>query len=169
MQNSDIGTINAIIDPFKILEINKHYLLLRLAIQKTIKSLLLFLAYSIESSTFSTTTAKLWSFRCSSPTNVTLPLCLLCFGHHFCFLCLLFILCLLNSLLNFTAAQEKTQDIWLINIKCQHLAFLKNRWYFKLRTITYRRAASLAASRTSGFSDLFFWITSNVAPTMDLE
>jgi hypothetical protein len=34
---------------------------------------------------------------------------------------------------------------------------------------TYRRAASLAASRTSGFSALFFWITSKVAPTMDLE
>ena len=34
---------------------------------------------------------------------------------------------------------------------------------------TYRRAASLAASRTSGFSALFFWITSKEAPTIDLE
>ncbi|BAS74918.1 Os01g0815850 [Oryza sativa Japonica Group] len=33
----------------------------------------------------------------------------------------------------------------------------------------YRRAASLAASRTSGFSLLFFWITSSVAPTIDRE
>jgi hypothetical protein len=33
----------------------------------------------------------------------------------------------------------------------------------------YRRAASRAASRTSGFSALFFWIISKVAPTMDLE
>lgn len=36
-------------------------------------------------------------------------------------------------------------------------------------TKTHRRAASLAASLTSGFSVLFFWITSKVAPTMDLE
>lgn len=34
---------------------------------------------------------------------------------------------------------------------------------------TDRRAASLAASLISAFSVLFFWITSNVAPTMDLE
>ena len=35
--------------------------------------------------------------------------------------------------------------------------------------ITYRSAASLAASRTSGFSVRFFCMTSKVAPTMDLE
>nr|ACN26480.1 unknown [Zea mays] len=40
---------------------------------------------------------------------------------------------------------------------------------FLMRSLISRRAASLAASRTSGFSALFFWITSKEAPTIDLE
>ncbi|KAI9194360.1 hypothetical protein LWI28_005360 [Acer negundo] len=38
-----------------------------------------------------------------------------------------------------------------------------------IRSLISRRAASLAASRTSGFSALLFWITSRVAPIMDLD
>ncbi|BAS94623.1 Os05g0486833 [Oryza sativa Japonica Group] len=44
----------------------------------------------------------------------------------------------------------------------------QSKWQ-SFRERAYRRAASLAASRTSGFSALFFWMTSNEAPTIDLE
>jgi len=37
------------------------------------------------------------------------------------------------------------------------------------KKVAYRRAASLAALQTSGYSVLFFWMTSRVASIIDLE
>ena len=48
------------------------------------------------------------------------------------------------------------------------LAFFSS-FVFLILSLISRRAASLAASRTSGFSALFFWMTSRIAPTIDLE
>jgi hypothetical protein len=50
-------------------------------------------------STFSSST-KLGGLRCSTLGNITPGLCLLCLGRHLCFLRLLFILGLLDSLFN---------------------------------------------------------------------
>lgn len=121
----------------------------------------------MDSLSFSTSTAKLGAFWCCS-LGSTLALCLLCLG-DFLFLSLLFILGLLYSFFDFTTLSrymsiELKMATGIVRYS-DHKKVLMN----KISNRTHRRAASLAASLTSGFSVLFFWITSKVAPTIDLE